>query len=280
MRTPFRRQGAVLLEFPAAPPNEFGFSMRCFMPRRLLGINSDCRVTPNLFFYVAVAQCGAFAADEPVMNLTLPRKLFPLLLSAACLLPAPCAHAQSASPAIIMKMSDYMDSVVDQGIAALRALRSQSDMDPAPAAPPVISMKLDKINARFVEKQDQIYDRVHHLTWSRCSVGQHWVKEQGCVGAVRQFTYDQALLRANDAWRIPTTAELATLIDHTKKNMPEALAIDSIAFPGMDLDRLYYWSSDEEDNSFAWAVLFVDTGVPSILYRSHRYALRLVRSGG
>ena len=243
----------------------------------------DSRVTPNLFFNAAVAQCRLFAADEPAMNPTLLRQpFFPLLLpllSAACLLLSPAAHAQSASPAIIMKMSDYMDSVVDQGIATLRALKNQSETDPAPAAPPVITMKLDKINSRFVEKQDQIIDRLHHLTWSRCSVGQRWVKEQGCVGTVRQFTYDQALLRANDVWRIPTANELATLIDRTKKNMPEALAIDSIAFPGMDLDRLYYWSSDEVDNSFAWAVLFVDTGVPSILYRSHRYALRLVRSG-
>jgi hypothetical protein len=58
------------------------------------------------------------------------------------------------------------------------------------------------------------------------------------------------------------------------------LAIDSVAFPGMDLDKLMYWSSDEENNSFAWAVLFIDGGVPGILYRSHRYAIRLVRTAG
>jgi hypothetical protein len=147
---------------------------------------------------------------------------------------------------------------------------------------------MDKINSRFVEKQDEIFDRIFHLTWARCSLGQHWVNNKGCVGKVRQYTFDQALdiinARAgeddNAQWRIPTRTELATLLDRTKRNQLEMLAIDSVAFPGMDLDKLMYWSSDEENNSFAWAVLFIDGGVPGILYRSHRYAIRLVRTAG
>jgi hypothetical protein len=131
-----------------------------------------------------------------------------------------------------------------------------------------------------VEKQDEIFDKIYQLTWSRCSLGQRWDNNQQiCVGQVRQVSYDQALLRTNEQWRLPTREELATLIDRTRKTMPEALAIDSVAFPDMDPDKLYYWSSSEENNSFAWAVLFVDTGIPAILYRSHRLAVRLVRNG-
>jgi len=207
-----------------------------------------------------------------------------LLLIAFCFTPLFIlpAHAQSASSPIVLKMADYMDSVVDRGVETMNAFKARVSTDavaPAPAATTATPLKLDKINSRFIEKQDVIYDRVHHLTWSRCSQGQRWARDKGCVGTVRQYSFDQAQQLGNEQWRLPTTAELATLIDHTKKNMPQELAIDSVAFPDMDPDRLFYWSSDEENNSFAWAVLFIDSGMPGVLYRSHRYAVRLLRIG-
>jgi len=178
---------------------------------------------------------------------------------------------------IKMKMAETLNSLIEQGTATLNSMRRTVYAEPA--EPTVVTLKMDKINSRFVAKEDQVYDRFTNLTWSRCSLGQRWVKSHGCVGTVRQVRFDQAQRFANEQWRLPTNAELATLIDRSKKHTPDVLAIDSVAFPDMDLRKLYYWTSTEEDNSFAWAVLFVDTGIPSILYRDHRYALRLVHSG-
>jgi len=200
--------------------------------------------------------------------------------------------AQDSSSGVAMKMSEQLNQVIEQGVATMRQMQQKASATPAAATPavkPVVTkLKMDKINSRFVEKQDEIFDRIFHLTWSRCSLGQRWVSGKGCVGKVRQYTYDQAIniinARAgeegNAQWRIPTRTELASLLDHTKRNQPEMLSIDSVAFPDMDRDKLMYWSSDEENNSFSWAILFIDGGVPGILYRSHRYAIRLVRSTG
>jgi hypothetical protein len=178
---------------------------------------------------------------------------------------------------IKMKMAEYLNSSIEQGIATVNKMKRL--VDAAPVSPTVTKLKMDKINSRYVEKDDEVYDRVHNLTWARCSLGQHWVKSQGCVGSVRQVSFDQAARFSSTQWRLPTQAELASLIDPTKKTMPLAMSIDTVAFPDMDVNKLYYWTNTEENNSFAWAVLFVDSGIPSILHRSHRYALRLVRTG-
>jgi len=197
---------------------------------------------------------------------------------------APLASAQENNSGVAMKMTEHLNQLVEQGVNTMHQMLQKTNTTP-PATPPDASarpmptkLKMDKINSRFVEKQDEIVDRITHLVWSRCSLGQLWDQNRGCVGKVRQYTYDQALSRGNQQWRLPTRAELATLIDRTKKNQPELLATDSVAFPDMERDKLLYWSSDEENNSFAWAVMFIDGGVPGILYRSHRYAVRLVRN--
>ena len=181
-----------------------------------------------------------------------------------------------------MKMTEDLHSTVQQGIATMNAMKRNANVGTAaaPAPAPVITkLKMDKMNSRYVEKEDEIYDRISNLTWSRCSLGQRWVNSKGCIGTVRQVSFDQAQKYTNDQWRLPTRIELTGLIDHTKTSMPTVLTIDSQAFPGMDLTKLYYWTDTEENNSFAWAVLFIDSGIPSILYRSHRYAVRLVHSG-
>jgi len=175
-----------------------------------------------------------------------------------------------------MKMTENLNSTIQEGVNALKSMQRSPQVKPVST---VTKLKMDKMNSRYVEQGDQVYDKVSQLTWSRCSLGQHWVAGKGCIGTVRQISFDQAAKFSNEQWRIPTAAELAGLIDRSKKNMPDVLATDSLAFPDMDLDKLYYWSATEENNSFAWAVLFVDGGVPSILYRSHRYAVRFVHTG-
>jgi hypothetical protein len=202
-----------------------------------------------------------------------------LLSSVLCPLHA-APDSNSASPAlpsgVSMKITEHVNQVVEQGVATMKNRQRRKK---GGTLPPVTQLKMDKMSSRYVENNDEIYDRITNLTWARCSFGQRWVKTQGCVGSVRQLSFDQAMKRAGGQWRLPTQTELVTLIDKTKKNMPLVLAINSVAFPDMDLDKLYYWSGTEENMSFAWAVLFVDGGVSSILYRNHRYAVRFVRSG-
>lgn len=197
------------------------------------------------------------------------------------------AGARAAPSGISLKMADYLDSLIDAGTATLARLRDNAQAGSAAATPapqpapamPAGRMKLDKINARFVERDNEIFDRQTRLIWARCSAGQRWNAEQGCVGKVKVYTFDQASQLGDGTWRVPTTKELSTLIDRSRQSSPDQLSIDTVAFPDMARERLFYWSSDEEDNSFAWAVLFIDTGIPGILYRSHRYAVRLVKSG-
>ncbi len=211
-----------------------------------------------------------------------------IMLKAAgmCLLmlTASLVAAQDNSSGVAMKMTEHLNQVIEQGVATMRQAQQKAGTPPPPVKPVATKLKMDKINSRFVEKQDEIVDRIFHLIWSRCSLGQRWVSGTGCVGTVRQYTYDQALAMFNPSgaaqWRIPTRTELSTLLDRTKRNQPTMLATDSVAFPDMDPDKLMYWSSDEENNSFAWAVLFIGGGIPGILYRSHRYAIRLVRNAG
>ena len=218
------------------------------------------------------------------MNLTtFHQRILSVLLIALSFLCALQTRAQEEQSGVAMKMTEHLNELLEQGAATMNAMRRTVDARPvATAATPALAptrLKMDKINSRYLEQQDEIIDRRYKLAWARCSLGQHWDHvNKRCAGTVRQYTYDQAVSRANERWRLPTAAELATLIDRTKKNSPEVLAVDSVAFPDMDMDKLIYWSSEEENNSFAWAVLFVDTGIPAILYRSHRYAVRLVRN--
>lgn len=190
------------------------------------------------------------------------------------------AWAQTVNPvpAVSTKMSQHFNEMVQAGANTLHQTQSSPDNDQQPAPSPLPPLKLDRIHSRYVEQQSEIYDRSHHLTWSRCSAGQRWDGQHGCTGKVRQYTFDRAQQLANETWRLPTREELLTLLERAAKQQPASLAVDSVMFPDMDPERLYYWTSTVENNSFAWAVLFTDGGVPGVLYRNHRFALRLVRS--
>lgn len=201
-----------------------------------------------------------------------------------------CSQAQAQSvngaSAISVTLTERVQELITAGTDTLRRRQSSAANDDLPGPPATPGRKTEliassriappqQVHARYTAQQSEIIDHQHHLIWSRCSVGQQWRAALGCVGKVRQYTFDRAQHLANEVWRLPTRTELATLIDHTQARRA---VIDSIAFPDMDPDRLYYWTSTEENGSFAWALLFTEGGVPGILYRNHRFALRLVRS--
>jgi hypothetical protein len=129
--------------------------------------------------------------------------------------------------------------------------------------------------ARYVIENGSVYDKKTELTWQRCSVGQRWEDDVGCVGVIAQITWEQAKSRSADGWRLPTRDELATLISPTCKQP----AINEESFPDMDLGKLWYWTGSESGEYLAWLINFAD-GQFANYDRSDLGALRLVRGGG
>jgi hypothetical protein len=127
--------------------------------------------------------------------------------------------------------------------------------------------------SRYQIKGGEIYDSITHLTWQRCSLGQHWTQDLGCVGVIRQMTWNDAMSRAGGGgWRLPTIDELKTLIASNCSNP----AINEEVFPDMELYKLWYWSSTDTGSS-VWYLAF-GTGSVHNADRTDLNAVRLVRS--
>jgi hypothetical protein len=126
--------------------------------------------------------------------------------------------------------------------------------------------------ARYVIKDGIVYDKKTDLTWQRCSLGQRWENDVGCVGVIEQITWDEANTKAPQGWRVPTRDELATLVAPTCKQP----AINEEVFVDMDLGKLWYWTSTTNDEYLAWLVNFAD-GQFAHYDRSDVGALRFVR---
>ncbi len=131
------------------------------------------------------------------------------------------------------------------------------------------------VNPRYVLNGDTVYDKVANLTWQRCSVGQSWKQDSGCVGSVKKFTFDEAQRLAGGVWRVPTKEELASLIDPERQAEPR---LDVTVFPNMDLKDLFYWSSSADGDDSGWYVGF-SLGRMSRDRRAAPGPVRLVRDG-
>ncbi len=129
-------------------------------------------------------------------------------------------------------------------------------------------------DARYQAKGDVIYDTKTDLTWQRCSVGQHWKEGAGCVGVIKQMSWDEAKAQAQNGWRLPSKDELTTLLA-PNCNKP---SINEKAFPDMELDKLWYWTSSENGAFLAWLVNFAD-GNSNSYDRTDTGSVRLVRGG-
>ena len=79
-------------------------------------------------------------------------------------------------------------------------------------------------------------------------------------------------LGGHDDWRLPTRAELLTLVDDTRYSP----AIDTDAFP--NTPNTWFWTSTTYagDKDYAWFVYF-DGGNSGIDYRGHLNRVRAVR---
>ncbi|AGY57628.1 DUF1566 domain-containing protein [Gloeobacter kilaueensis] len=103
---------------------------------------------------------------------------------------------------------------------------------------------------RFLPQGAQVYDRKTGLTWQRCTLGQQWRGER-CDGTATPYTWDVARTLYRDGWRLPTMAELETLIDPERKARRVHPNIDTTLFPyptvvptqSRPLRFPFYWSS-------------------------------------
>ncbi|GAB2916970.1 Lcl C-terminal domain-containing protein [Rheinheimera gaetbuli] len=155
------------------------------------------------------------------------------------------------------------------------------------------------INGRYVDNNDgTLTDTVTKLTWQRCSLGQTW-QGSACNGNAARYRGEQALELSKEGWRLPSIAELDTLVQCKGGRQPDKRAedeyindtnaqcqgepeqptINAEAFPATAKD--WYWSatSHEESTGSAWRVSF-ENG--SVYYDNKVYSLgrvRLVRSG-
>jgi hypothetical protein len=130
-------------------------------------------------------------------------------------------------------------------------------------------------SSRYVVSGGEVYDTTTNLTWSRCSVGQRWRDGKGCVGAVKQMVWTDALKQAKGAWRLPTKDELVTLTSPTCRHP----AVNDEVFPGMDEKKMAYWSGVDYGAHYAWAVHFADYSNNYGYYGGRPLSVRLVRTG-
>ena len=147
-------------------------------------------------------------------------------------------------------------------------------IEPVKVEPPKVAPP--KVNPRYKVKGATIYDTKSDLTWDRCSIGQRWKGKLGCVGIVKSFTFDEAQLQAGKGWRVPSSDELASIIDYTRKTQNQPPMLDDVAFPDMNLLKMVYWSSTPFDNKDGYYVDFHDGNIDNDTRKS-AYAVRLVR---
>jgi hypothetical protein len=127
--------------------------------------------------------------------------------------------------------------------------------------------------SRYVLKGAKAFDKKTKLTWQRCSVGQSWRDDKGCVGEIQGLTLLQAKLLEQDGWRLPTIEELKSLVSPNCSRP----SINDTVFPGMDVQNLYYWSSTSPRESELDYLNF-EAGTVSADGDEEPYSVRLVRS--
>jgi hypothetical protein len=127
--------------------------------------------------------------------------------------------------------------------------------------------------SRYEIKNGEVYDTKTDLTWQRCSIGQQWRGELGCVGVIRQMNWNDAMSQATAAWQLPTKDELSTLISSACRDP----AINEHVFLDMELNKLWYWTRTRND-ALVWYIAFgggsLRSGGPLDLN-----SVRLVRRG-
>jgi len=112
-------------------------------------------------------------------------------------------------------------------------------------------------------QEEQIHE-INGLQWTKTFDEMTWKEAMNFCKNINYGGYDD--------WRLPTVAELFTMVDYNKYN--PACKIDECESKG-------YWSSTTDANcaDYAWLVYF-DYGGVYDGYKSNSYYVRAVRGGG
>ena len=162
--------------------------------------------------------------------------------------------------------------------------------DPGASSPPRGSLEAAERYRFLGKEQDIVEDTRTKLQWQRCSLGQIW-NGANCVGEGTKFKWDEARWPASAGWRLPTQAELASLVYCSSgepaywkptsewcKGAYGKPTIWIVAFPNTPAS--WFWSSLPYAgySDSAWYVNF-GSGAVSYDYKSSAAYVRLVRSG-
>ena len=135
------------------------------------------------------------------------------------------------------------------------------------ASPPWYQMLPGEKRFVLVMDDQAVLDRETGLVWERNTIE----GDTYTWYAALEHCY-QAYIGGRGGWRLPTMAELTTLIDKTQ--------IPVLGEPFTNVNLSLYWSSTTaaDNANFAWCVRFYDGGV-GVLSKSDNYYVRAVRSG-
>lgn len=151
----------------------------------------------------------------------------------------------------------------------------------------------------FVAEDEVVYDKKTDLTWMRCSAGQVWKKNQGCIGFARFFSRDEAKFAtkpfaiknskgiSTTGWRLPSSQEFISIIDKfcnvdSNGTLPflqeQKAGIDATFFPDTPVGFFY-----TEDLSVPYAscriIDSINGGTKDNCVPQGRHHIRLVKSG-
>jgi hypothetical protein len=123
--------------------------------------------------------------------------------------------------------------------------------------------------AGFEIRDDVLIDLARGLMWSRADV-----VPKGCNHATAEQACRDLRLHGFDDWRLPTRAELLTLVDDTRHEP----AIDTAAFPSCKSN--WYWTSTPcaWSSGYAWLVSFSGGGAGYVRRDYYLALARAVRS--
>lgn len=134
--------------------------------------------------------------------------------------------------------------------------------------------------ARFMIQGADVFDKKSGLVWQRCGIGLQFAPSGRCVGQKATLDFVGAIDAARAAgagWRVPTIAELASLLDESC----DTPAIDTAIFPDVSAnegEESAYWTQSEV--GAADLVYYVDflSGTVDGHSKGFSLAVRLVKS--
>jgi len=128
--------------------------------------------------------------------------------------------------------------------------------------------------APYVIEGPEVRDTRTQLVWQRCSLGQAWRDNEGCVGAAKTFTSAEAFAQAAGEWRLPSQEELDSLITPGCSKP----VVDTEVFPNMNLSALGYWTNTIDRGERVWYINFADGSFRRYKGSLLLMAVRLVRN--